>query len=239
MNLHEQQLQMASYVRDPLHNPPPADIEARRLRIYRELFYNSIEGLLAAGFPVMRATLGELPWHARVRDFYATYRSQTPLFTEVGGAFIDYLHNADLDAPWQLELAHYEWIEAQLFRADDAAFTEPDTADLLEGEPRLSCLARVLAYRWPVDQIGPGYQPSAPPAAPTLLLVYRDQHLQVRFARLTPMAYQLLAGLSGSGRQRLQALGDEQVQAQGLALLKDLHSQQLIIAVDYCAGALA
>lgn len=130
----------------------------------------------------MRATLGELVWHARVRDFYAAYRSQTPLFTEIGGAFIDYLHEADLDAPWQLELAHYEWIEAQLFLSADEAFTQLDTADLLEGEPTLSCLARILAYRWPVDRIGPGYQPSAPPASPTLLLVYRDQHLQVRFA---------------------------------------------------------
>lgn len=50
MNLHQQQLQMASYVRDPVRNPPPADIEARRLRVYRELFYSSIEGLLAASF---------------------------------------------------------------------------------------------------------------------------------------------------------------------------------------------
>lgn len=239
MNLHQQQLQMANYVRDPVRNPPPADIEARRLRVYRELFYNSIEGLLAASFPVMRATLGELVWHARVRDFYAAYRSQTPLFTEVGGAFIEYLHEADLDAPWQLELAHYEWIEAQLFLSADEAFTQLDTADLLEGEPTLSCLARILAYRWPVDRIGPGFQLSAPPASPTLLLVYRNQHLQVRFARLTPRAYQLLAGLSGSGRQRLQALGDEQVQAQGLALLEDLHAQQLVIAANYLAGASA
>ena len=76
---------------------------ARRLKVYRELFYGTIEGLLAGSFPVMRQTLGELRWHARVRDFYANYRSQTPLFTEVAEAFIDYLQGVEPDAPWQLE----------------------------------------------------------------------------------------------------------------------------------------
>lgn len=67
------------------------------------------------------------------------------------------------------------------------------------------------------------------PQAPTLLLVYRDADLQVHFARLAPMAYQLLAGLSGTGRQRLQALGDENVQRQGLAMLEGMREQGIIV----------
>lgn len=227
--LRDQQFTLSRYLRDPEHNPPPPGIEARRLKVYRELFYNSLEGLLAGSFPVMRQTLGDVRWHARVRDFYASYRSQTPLFTEISEAFIDYLQGIEADAPWQLELAHYEWIEAQLYLSDAEDPPHLPGGDLLEGEPLLSCLARVLAYRWPVELIGPDYQPQSAPQAPTLLLVYRDADLQVHFARLAPMAYQLLAGLSGTGRQRLQALGDENVQRQGLAMLEGMREQGIIV----------
>lgn len=88
-------------------------------------------------------------------------------------------------------------------------------------------MARVLAYRWPVERIGADYQPVAAPEAPTLLLVYRDAQLQVRFARLAPLAYRLLALEQGSGRARLEALGGD-VQ-QGLALLQGLRRQGVII----------
>lgn len=226
--LRHQQFTLARHLRDPVGNPPPPGIEARRLKVYRELFYGAIEGLLAGSFPVMRRTLGDQRWHARVRDFYAHYRSQTPLFTEVAEAFIDYLQGVAPDAPWQLELAHYEWIEAQLYLSDaEDPPHEPD-GDLLTGEPLLSCVARVLVYRWPVERIGPEYQPDEAPEQPTLLLVYRDADLQVRFARLAPLAWQLLVGLPGTGRERLRALGDQHLQ-QGLQMLRQLREQGIIV----------
>lgn len=234
--LRAQQFTLARHLRDPAVNPAPPGIEARRLKIYRELFYGAIEGLLAGSFPVLRATLGQRRWHARVADFYAHYRSQTPLFTEIAEAFIDYLQHIELDAPWQLELAHYEWIEAQLFLSDAEDPCHDPAGDLLEGEPLLSCVARVLAYRWPVERIGPGYQPDQVPAACTLLLVYRDADLQVRFARLAPMAWQLLAGLPGSGHERLRALGNDEVQRQGLRLLEQLREQGIIVGTAAGAG---
>lgn len=229
--LRAQQYRLALHVRDPQANPPPPGIEARRLKVYRDLFYNSIEGLLAGSFPVMRQTLGDVRWHARVRDFYARYRSQTPLFTEIAEAFIDYLQGADADEPWQLELAHYEWIEAQLYLSDAQDPPHQAEGDLLEGRPLLSCVARVLAYRWPVERIGPDYLPAEPPSIPTLLLVHRDARFQVRFSRLTPLAYRLLT-LPGTGHERLRGLGDEQVQRQGLALLEDLRRQGIIVGTS-------
>src|SRR6478609_1836011 len=84
--LREQQFSLARHLRDPQRHAPPSGIEARRLKVYRELFYGAIEGLLAGSFPVLRQTLGEPRWHARVHDFYANYRSQTPLFTEIAEA---------------------------------------------------------------------------------------------------------------------------------------------------------
>ncbi|MEB3901667.1 putative DNA-binding domain-containing protein [Pseudomonas putida] len=233
--LRAQQLTFARHLRDPHANPPPPGIEQRRLQVYRELFYNAVEGLLAGSFPVMRETLGEARWHARVRGFYANYRSHTPLFTEVAETFIDYLQGIEADTPWQLELAHYEWIEAQLYLSDARDAPHNPEGDLLDEVPLLSCVARVLAYRWPVEQIGPDYQPDEPPQVPTLLLVYRDAAFKVRFARLTPMAYQLLMGLAGTGRERLQALGDAELQRQGLALLERLRKQGVIVGT--CTAA--
>jgi len=232
--LREQQYTLARHLRDPARHAPPPGIEARRLKVYRELFYGTIEGLLAGSFPVMRQTLGELRWHARVRDFYANYRSQTPLFTEVAEAFIDYLQGVEPDAPWQLELAHYEWVEAQLYLSDAQDPAHDPQGDLLQGEPLLSCTARVLAYRWPVERIGPGYQPQVALQAPTLLLVYRDVGLQVRFARLAPMAYRLLAQVQGTGQERLRALAADQ--QQGLELLEGLRAQGVVIGTLVGAG---
>ena len=224
--LREQQYTLARHLRDPQRHAPPPGVEARRLEVYRGLFYGAIESLLAGSFPVMRQALGEQCWHARVYDFYANYRCQTPLFTEIAEAFVGYLQGVELDAPWQLELAHYEWIEAQLYLSDAENPAHDPAGDLLEGEPLLSCVARVLAYRWPVERIGGDYLPEVAPESPTLLLVYRDAGLQVRFARLAPMAYRLLVA-QGSGRARLAALGGDLTQ--GLALLEGLREQGVII----------
>ena len=225
--LREQQYTLARYLRDPQHNAPPPGVEARRLKVYRELFYGAIEGLLAGSFPVMRQALGEQRWHARVRDFYASYRSQTPLFTEIAEAFVDYLQSVELDAPWQLELAHYEWIESQLYLSDAEDPLHDPAGDLLNGEPLLSCVARVLAYRWPVERIGADYQPTIAAQTPTLLLVYRDAGLQVRFARVAPLVYQLLALEQGTGRARLEAVGADL--QQGRVLLEGLREQGVIV----------
>ncbi|MBV4540212.1 HvfC family RiPP maturation protein [Pseudomonas vlassakiae] len=225
--LREQQFCLARHLRDPVRHAPPAGIEARRLRLYRELLYSGIEGLLAGSFPVLRATLGDQAWHARVHEFYADYRCHTPLFSQIAAAFVDYLQGIEPDTPWQLELAHYELVESQLYLSDAEEPEHDRQGDLLEGEPVLSSTARVLAYQWPVEQIGPAYQPTRAPAVPTLLLVYRDAALQVRFARLSPMAYRLLAEVRGTGRERLQALAADL--PEGLALLEKLRDQGIVI----------
>jgi len=225
--LREQQFTLARHLRDPARHAPPPGIEARRLELYQQMLYGTIETLLAGGFPVLRLTLGNQRWHARVRGFYADYRSHTPLFTEVAEAFVDYLQGIESDEPWQLELAHYEWIETHLYLSDAEDPPHDPQGDLLQGEPLLSCTAKVLAYRWPVERIGPGFQPEPAPVLPTLLLVYRDAGLQIRFARLTPMAYRLLTEVGGSGRERVEALGGDA--EQGLALLESLRQQGIII----------
>ncbi|CAD5109531.1 HvfC family RiPP maturation protein [Zestomonas carbonaria] len=240
-SLREQQYTLARHLRDPANNPPPPGIEPRRLKVYRELFFNSISGLLAGSFPVIRQTLSEAEWNSLVQAFYAGHRSRTPLFTEIASEFVAFLqgHSEQADIPpWLAELAHYEWVELALQLADANAPAHRADGDLLEGIPLLSPLALPLGYRWPVTDLGPGFKPAEAAGQPTLLLVHRDENHRVRFAQISPPAYRLLLSLSTnqwSGRQHLAALADEAgddadgLQAQGLAMLEQLRSDGIVL----------
>jgi hypothetical protein len=241
--LREQQFALARHVRDPAAHAPPPGIEDRRLAVYRELFYNNIEGLLAGNFPVIRQTLDDAAWRALVRTFYADFRCHTPLFTEVGREFIRFLEARESlgeDPPWLRELAHYEWVELALQIAEDTAPPHDPTGDLLDGIPALSPLAWALAYRWPVQQIGPQHRPAIPPSAPTLLLVRRDPAGEVHFSELSPLLYRLLESLGQdpprSGRAILQALAIEASAGavaafvqEGAAMLQRLREEGVVI----------
>lgn len=247
--LRQQQFSLARHLRDPLGNAPPPDIEERRLRVYRELFYNAIEGLLASGFPRLRGLLGEQQWHGLVREFYREERSHTPLFTRIAGVFVDYLRQRGEYRPaWQAELAHFEWSETRLYLAepDDPPYRRE--GDLLDGVPLLSSLALPLGYRWPVHRLEEDVALAEAPAEPTLLLMHRDSSHRVHTARLTPLAYRLLESLARrrlSGREHLAALALEArsapgaLDAAGLELLAALRTQGVVLGTlerDWAGG---
>ena len=245
--LREQEFTLARHVRDPSGNAPPPGsegrpIEDRRIAIYRDLFYNSIESLLAGNFPVIRKTLRDAQWHALVRAFYADHRCRTPLFTEIGREFIQFLDQRDPgdSAPWLHELAHYEWVELALQIADDDLPPHDPDGDLLAGKPVPSPLAWALAYSWPVSRIGPEFQPDLAPHAPTLLLVRRDAAGDVHFSELSPLVYRLLQLLDDeattSGQAALQALATEAGATDipafigdGIAMLQRLHGESVLL----------
>ena len=61
------QYRFAAHLRDPKRNPAPRGIEPRRMKIYRELFYNNVEGFLANAFPVLRRITPDARWHVEDR----------------------------------------------------------------------------------------------------------------------------------------------------------------------------
>lgn len=246
--LSAQQDALAAHIRDPEHVPPPDGIEDRRLKIYRELFFNNVEGMLAGNFPVLRKLYGDAGWRTLIRAFYRDHDCQTPLFTELAREFLRYLDTraatdtTHADPPWLQALAHYEWVELALqiseARAEDTA--HDPTGDLLEGRPLVSPLAWPLAYAWPVHRIGPDYRPDAPPDAPTLLMLRREADGTVSFHALTPLSFRLLQRLDTdpdlSGREQLQALaaeaGADDVQRfvlEGAAMLAQMHIEGTIL----------
>lgn len=196
-----QQLQyaFAAHLRDPVRRAAPAGIEDRRLKIYRELFFNNIENFLANAFPVLRQLYPDESWFALVRDFYARHQSHDPLFNGLAEEFLRYLDaergDVEGDPPFLRELAHYEWVELALSIAEDEltpVLADPN-GDLLAGPPCVSPLAWALGYEWPVHRIGPDYQPTEPGAQPTWLVVYRTRQDEVRFLEINAVTARLLA----------------------------------------------
>ena len=241
--LREQLDAMAAYVRDPATHPGPPGIEARRLKIYSDLVYNNLDGLLAGNVPVIRKTLGDGDWQALLRRFLATHHSHTPLFTEIGRELIAFLESdagADPQRPWLAELAHYEWAELGLQLSDAGMPRHDGDGDLLDGVPLLSPLAWPLAYLWPVNRIGPGFQPVEPPAESTLLLLRREADGRIHFSALSPLLFRLLelagANTSRSGRDLLQQLALEAGQSdfeaflgEALPMLQRLHDEGVLL----------
>lgn len=240
--LREQQFALARHIRDPGRHAPPPRIEARRLKVYRELFFNNVDTLLSSGFPVIRETLGATKWRTLVQAFFSQHRSRTPLFPQLAKEFVDYLEGRAGDpaiAAWLPELAHYEWVEQQLFTSDARLPPHDLSGDVLDHVLMLSPLALPLAYRWPVTDIGPGFVPSAMPEQPTTLLVHRDAEHEVRFVRIAPLVYRLLSEIgdtADTGRAHLAALAAElqtdpvEFEAQGATLLETLRTQGVVLA---------
>ena len=52
----------------------------------------------------------------------------------------------------------------------------------------LNATAHILAYEWPVHQIGPGFIPTQRPEAPTFLAAFQNAAADCEFMSLTPLA---------------------------------------------------
>lgn len=240
------QYQFAAHLRDPERNPAPADVEDRRMGVYRDLFFNNVREFLAGTFPVLRRIHDDAAWGALMRDYFARHQAHTPLFLQMPQEFLRYLEEErgerDGDYPFLWELAHYEWVELALSvdtREPDEAPADPD-GDLLAGVPVLSPLAWPLAYRFPVHRIGPELLPEAPPEQPTYLVVYRDRADAVGFLEVNPVTARLLELLQGeappTGRAALEDIAaalahpqPEVVVEGGLAILRDLRAKDIVL----------
>ncbi len=242
------QYQFAAHLRDPGVNPAPIGLEDRRLKIYRELFFNNIDNLFSSNFPVIRTLLDDAEWHALIRAFYREHQSHTPLFPEIAREFLRYLEarqqRNEPDPPFLLELAHYEWAELALSLDENeinAVPHEPD-GDPVNGIPVVSPLAWRLGYRFPVHRIRPDYQPHTPSDYPTLLLLVRNREDQVGFLEINAMTALLFERLQENSRDSglvcLNRMLDEAspsdadketLRQAGISLLRELKARTAIL----------
>jgi hypothetical protein len=243
-----QERRFAAHIRHPALNPKPEDVETRRMAIYNELFFNNVQGFLAASFPVLRRISADDHWRQLVRDFYAEHPCRNPLFSRLAEEFLSYLQRERRataeDLPFLAELAHYEWVELalSLSDADEGLPAFDPNGDLLTGHPLISPLAWRFSYRYPVHRIGPDYRPGSPPQEATHLLIYRDRQDRIGFLEINPVTLALLDLLESeptlSGRDAIEALvqtlnhpDPDTVMQAGIDLLNDLRRRDILLGV--------
>ncbi|HIF51415.1 MAG TPA: DUF2063 domain-containing protein [Thiotrichaceae bacterium] len=234
------------HMRDPENNAAPENIEDRRIKIYRELVYNNIEGFMASSFPILRKIIEDEAWHRMMRDYVCNHQSHTPLFPKMPQEFIHYLEHERVedsaDYPFLLELAHYEWIETSIaMDSREISFEGIERqGDLLEGIPVLSSLAMPFAYQWPVHMISPDNLPEILPEQATYIVIYRDRQDEVGFIELNTVSAKLFEECSNENTrtgkeillsivEQLQHPNPEAVINGGLEIMQDFKSKDIIL----------
>ena len=249
--LRAQQYGFAAHLRDPENNPPPADIEDRRMAIYRDLFINNVTSFLRQSFPVLSDLMENERWKMLIKDFYRDHKSHSPLFPDLPKEFLDYLANertsgkhtdSQDDPPFIYELAHYEWVETGLALAEEPPVNpEIDPlGDLLGNRPITSSLAWLFSYKYPVNEIGKDNQPDSPAAEPLHYIVFRDETDKVKFLKLNIVSARLFEILttdtSLSGHGALTKIAAEmnypepdKVVTGGSSILKQWHDKGILL----------
>ena len=241
------QYAFAAHIRNPELNPIPDDVEARRMKIYSELFFNNVEDFISNTYPVLKEITAENDWNDMLRDYFSHHLAHTPLFPEMPREFLKYLenerHNPN-DPGFIKELAHYEWVELALMTSDlDEAITwdkiDKD-GDLLNQQPVLSPLAWPLTYQYPVQHISADFMPEAPSQQPVYLLVYRDNEDDVHFMELNPVTALLIQFINDdnqlSTKKILEKIADQlshpdpkAVIEGGMQIIQDLKKRGVIL----------
>lgn len=233
-----------AHIRDPKKNALPDGVEARRMKVYRELVYNGIEHSLLTCFPVLRKVLGKRRWARLVRAFIANHRCHSPFFRQIPDEFIQFLQTAwtstEIYPKFILELAHYEWIELVLaISTHTPDWNRIDPAgDLLKQHPVLNPVLASLHYSWPVHLISPRAQLAA---KETYLLVFRDIDEQIQFIEINAFTARLLNLLETTdftGQTALEIIAQESrhptpevVVQGGLAVMQDLRIRGVLLGV--------
>ena len=247
-DFRRQQYEFAAHLRNPDVNPAPEGIEERRLKVYRELFFNNVKNLLASTFPVLSGILDDERWSRLAREFFQHHVSHTPIFMEIPQEFLHWMREEMRDPErwpaFMAELAHYEWVELALMTDTsdiNAVDVDPD-GNLLEGVPVVSPLAWPLAYGFPVHRISRDFQPEEPGEQPTFIVVYRKRNDEVGFTEINAVTARLLELMqeneSKSTRELLEQvageMGHENPEAVirgGMDIIAGLQQQDIVLGV--------
>ena len=222
------QEEFVAHIKDPENNTFDHGIEERRLKIYRELFFNNILGFLSSGFPVLKSIYTDQSWLDLARKFFAGHNCRSPYFVDISKEFVEYLANeyemTEDDPVFLQELAHYEWLELDVSIRQGRA--EKSIVDNISAQHslRFSDVASLVSYQFPVNQISPDYQPDEP-SSPVYLIVYRDTDDDVEFTLVNDVTAYLINLIEQSPSISVEALVKELS-----AALPQMTSQQLTTA---------
>ena len=231
------QLAFTAHIRNPKANKAPAQVDAARMAVYRDIVFNNILNSVSTCFPVCVQVLGERDWEKLVRQFFAKYQAKTPIFREIPAQFLQFL-NTEKNLPiYFQQLAHYEWVELAVNSQPTTSPKLSKTPDFLNEKPVLAPANKLLQYDYAVHKISARHKPKT--NTKTQLLVFRNLENKVKFVELNSVTFQLLSLIEENnmtGKQALMRLAEElrhpdanAVIQFGLEILQDLANQQAII----------
>ena len=250
-----QQVQHAfiAHIKDPDSQPAPMDIEARRMAIYRDLFFNNVLGFVSSAFPVLKSLYTEPAWQGLVRQFFIQYQCSSPYFLHIAEHFLHYLQQdyqlQPNDPPFMLELAHYEW--AELYLATKQVNNDEmllNATQVSNGRLQLSELSMLLAYPYQVHQISKDYQPEQP-AEVQCYLLYRNAADEVKFILINQLTAALLHSLQQAPGSSLSQLVQQllpllpqfnasQLQQGATAILQDFAAKGAVVSFQAAQNSL-
>ena len=193
------QKRFTAHLRAPDSARAPEQYHSPACEIYRDLVFNNLEGLIRRAFPVLHSIAAKETWHRAIRTFLTEHRCQSPLFRNIARDFLDFISAVPESFPFPFvrELAYYEWLELFLELSElEEDFRNPppiDSGDTL----RLSRLAVLHEYSYPVQLISADFIPETP--APTFLVAFRNSEDRVQFMELNASTYTLLLLLTEQG----------------------------------------
>lgn len=248
----DKQYAFAAHLRDPENVAAPDGMEARRVAIYRDLFFNNLFSLLGKFFPVLRKIHSDAQWRRFVRGFMRHHEARTPYFLQLPEEFLGYLQNefepVEDDFPFLTELAHYEYAELALSvstEENDLAGIDVE-GDLLANVPVKSALAWAFAYHYPVHRIAKDFLPTGPEEQPVYLALYRSSDDKVGFLELNAVTAALLEAIDNnerlSGEALLRQLAEtinypdaDALVAHGAAALEEMRQLDILIGTRQSA----
>ncbi|WP_158967469.1 DUF2063 domain-containing protein [Paraglaciecola sp. L3A3] len=194
-SLKQAQMDFVAHIKNPDENPYQGNIEDRRLQIYRELFFNNVEGFISSAFPVLKSVYSQQDWQQLVRIFFAEHQCLSPYFIDISKEFVDYLSSeyelTKNDPVFMQELAHYEWLELDVSVRISSQTLSPWNGTDLVSHVSMSELASLVSYQYPVHQISSDFQPTDSSEI-VYLVVYRDIEDEVHFTLVNQVTAHLI-----------------------------------------------
>lgn len=243
MSFSQIQQEFMAHIRDPEQVASLPGIEERRMKIYRDLFFNNILGFLSSGFPVLKSILPEPHWTQLARDFFRSHDCRSPYFVDISKEFVEFIANQlpeeQYPFPFLAELVHYEWLELDVSVRKSAELPLWQ-AGHESGRFKLSPLAELVSYQWPVHQISPEFIPTETSAEPNYFVVHRDGDDEVNFSQINQVTAFLvnqvltleisrLQQVQQIMRDALSHLPTEQVDNATQEIVVDMLSKQIFI----------
>ena len=234
------------HIKNPQAHPFDGGIEERRLKIYRDLFFNNILGFLSSGFPVLESLYSEQQWQVLARKFFIEHTCRSPYFIDISKEFVEYLSSeyalTDSDPAFMIELAHYEWLELDISVRQSSQINKVWDGHSQITQVQMSDLASLVSYRYPVHQVRFDFQPTQAIDV-VYLVIYRDTTDDVNFTLVNAVSAHLLNIITQQGMVSIDSLGKtmiaampqldvQQITESLQQVIKQLLKQEILFPVD-------